>query len=104
MASPQFLSPFCQMKVTITASLQVPFEIELSKAKAKKLCAEYMDPDEKGEDLEISLQSFMECEAEDVLVDRLLKAIPGEVEFDHFTLKLNEQELDGSPDGVEVEE
>lgn len=92
-------------KVTISAWLEVPMEVELTKAKIKKLVADYIDPDEKN-DLETPLETFVECDLQESLVNDLMQSLPNNITVKtstgSVTFNLVDGDIDCDVNGVEV--
>ena len=93
-------------KVTITTWLTVPMEVELTKAKIKKLVADYIDPDDKN-DLETPLESFIEFDLQESLANDLAQSLPNSITVKTSTGSLTFNLVDGDIDfdvnGVEVD-
>ena len=93
-------APGYRIRVPFTAC--GAYELELTKAAAKAICAEYLDPDEKWEDqAEHTLETALEGAIEELFNEHLLNfpaVINSKIEGRAITLK-----LDASTPTVELE-
>ena len=93
--------------------IRVPFtacgayELELTKAAAKAICAEYLDPDEKWEDqAEYTLETALEGAIEELFNEHLLNfpaVINSKIEGRAIALKLDASTPTVELEGLEVE-
>lgn len=88
--------------VTVEADITAKFTCELSRAAAKAVCADWLDPDETFDDqVEHTLQTVFESLQDDVIGEALLSAIPTTIEAEPDGQKV-QLKLDQSPSGFDV--
>ena len=89
-------------KIRVPFTAAGAYDLELTKAAAKAICAEYLDPDEKWEDqAEHTLETALEGAIEELFNEHLLNfpaVINSKIEGRAITLK-----LDASTPTVELE-
>ena len=94
-----------QIRVPFTAA--GAYDLELTKAAAKAICADYLDPDEAWADQdEHCLETALETALEDLLNEHLLNfpaVINSKIEGRAITLKLDASTPTVELEGLEVE-
>ena len=94
-----------QIRVPFTAA--GAYDLELTKAAAKAICAEYLDPDEKWEDqAEHTLETALEGAIEELFNEHLLNfpaVISSKIEDRAIALKLDASTPTVELEGLEVE-
>ena len=94
-----------QIRVPFTAA--GAYDLELTKAAAKAICAEYLDPDEKWEDqAEYTLETALEGAIEELFNEHLLNfpaVINSKLEGRAIALKLEELSSSLEIEALEIE-
>jgi hypothetical protein len=64
-------------KIRIEATVTCAYDLELSKAAAKAICADWLDPNEKWDDqAESTLETAMESLLDEPITEQLLNGLP----------------------------
>ena len=96
-----------RIRLMIPIGIQLNYEVSLTPAQAKKLAAEYRDPDESWEDqMNDCIQSFVEMELADELQDQIATSLPSIVKVDplpSFLQLKNTDDIEVEIEYVEVD-
>ena len=81
------------LTVSIPVSIQLTYDLTISKAQAKKLVKEYLDPDETWEDqYENALSTFVQMEVADDLAEVIVNMFDSKVKLSQLPAELTLRE------------